>query len=141
MLLLLALASAALGAGVPEGWRMKDRFAGFRFECRGRFDREEWAVQVREYADELSAFGWVQLSPAGTVVGEFRGTKQVGPWMRDFLDTGPDDTAGEYSCDIKTYADTKIRFHFSHFKVLDARRHTCFPEPPHACRDGRAEEA
>ena len=140
--LLLCLALVSHASDVPAGWRMRDRFGGFRFECRGAFDRDAWALQVRDYADELSGFGWVQLSPVGTVVGEFRGTKQTAPWMREFLEAGPDESAA-FACAVEEYPDTKIRFHFSHFKVMDPRRRSCFRKPPHACGpiDAAAAEA
>ncbi len=35
--------------------------------------------------------------------------------------------------DLKDYPDTKIKLHFSHFKILDHARKTCFREPPHQC--------
>ena len=34
---------------------------------------------------------------------------------------------------IKDYEDTKIKLHFSHFKILDKRRITCFRDEPHTC--------
>ena len=129
---LLVGAFASVGVAVPPGWRMVDRYAGFRFECYGRFDREAFAIAVRDMADGLSGFGWVQISPAGTLVGEYRGSKQSAPHMKKFLREGPAD-AVNYRAEVKDYADTKIRFHFSHFKILDRRRETCFEEPPHAC--------
>jgi hypothetical protein len=130
----LALATCCAAKPVPDGWRMQDRFRGFRFECSGEFDRNEWAVSIRDFADELSGFGWVQLSPAGSLVGEFRGTKQTGQWMRQFLEEGPGVTNDRrFGCSFLEYEDTKIRFHFSHFKVLDQSRRTCFSEPPHSC--------
>lgn len=33
----------------------------------------------------------------------------------------------------KIYEDTKIRLHFSTFKVLEDNRDTCFVDPPHQC--------
>lgn len=90
-------------------------------------------MRVRDYAEEISGFGWVQLSPAGTVAGEYRGGKATGPWMQDFLDTGPEDAGDEYACELHWYEDSKIRFHFSHFLIMDPRRRSCFKEPPHAC--------
>jgi hypothetical protein len=112
---------------------MQDRFAGFRFECAGRFDREKWVLAIQDFADELSGFGWVQLSPSGSVVGEYRGSKATGPWMSEFLMDGPEDKDSGYSCQVHSYADTKIRFHFSHFQIMDPRRRSCFAESPHAC--------
>jgi len=35
--------------------------------------------------------------------------------------------------DIKDYESTKIMLHFSHFKILDDSRVTCFRDPPHQC--------
>ena len=34
---------------------------------------------------------------------------------------------------VKDYEDTKIKLHFSHFKLLDSRRETCFRDEPHSC--------
>ena len=31
------------------------------------------------------------------------------------------------------YEDTKIKLHFSHFKICEDDRETCFREPPHQC--------
>ncbi len=36
---------------------------------------------------------------------------------------------------IKDYEDTKIKLHFSHFKILDKRRITCFRDEPHICEN------
>ena len=36
---------------------------------------------------------------------------------------------------IKYYTDTKIKLHFSHFKVLGPERETCFRDAPHQCED------
>jgi len=36
---------------------------------------------------------------------------------------------------MQVYSDTKIRLHFSHFKILDAERDTCFLDKPHQCSD------
>lgn len=38
-----------------------------------------------------------------------------------------------HQADIKDYESTKIMLHFSHFKILDDSRVTCFREPPHQC--------
>ena len=100
-LLLLSLSTASSLPG--EGWRARDRFAAFRFECSwpaasasSASDlraRRAFAVAVRDYADELSAFGWAQLSHNGSagasVVGEFRGTPSTAPLFRAKLERGP----------------------------------------------------
>ena len=36
---------------------------------------------------------------------------------------------------IREYEDTKIKLHFSHFKILDAERTTCFRDEPHQCEE------
>ena len=35
----------------------------------------------------------------------------------------------------QVYSDTKIRLHFSHFKILETDRDTCFLDQPHQCSD------
>ena len=34
---------------------------------------------------------------------------------------------------IKDYENTKIKLHFSHFKILPDERETCFRDAPHQC--------
>jgi hypothetical protein len=36
---------------------------------------------------------------------------------------------------IKEYRDSKIKLHFSHFKILVEDRITCFRNQPHQCED------
>lgn len=42
----------------------------------------------------------------------------VGPKMQDRLRKGPGDVCKVHSFDAKDYTDTKIKLHFSHFKIL-----------------------
>lgn len=73
------------------GWKMTDRFTGFRFECsiRKGSDRVSFIEAVRDEADALSGFGWVQVAKtSGNVVGEFRGNKLTAGMMQRFLATG-----------------------------------------------------
>ena len=42
---------------------------------------------------------------------------------------------------ILVYADTKIRLHFTYFKVLDPDRNTCFLQAPHKCADENVDVA
>jgi hypothetical protein len=71
--------------GQPEGWKMTDRFYGFRYEI----SFTEWdssALQkIIEEADDLACFGWVQESPSHTIVGEARCTKARGPIFEERL--------------------------------------------------------
>jgi len=134
------------------GWRQSDRFSSFRYECtdkeenglslssskRSYFNRRAFAVAVRDFADSITGFGWVQIadkgSETGSIVGEFRGTRSSANLFRDFLEKGPDDAQSSfYSAQIENYPDTRIRYHFSHFLILDDDRITCFDRPPHQC--------
>lgn len=126
MFSLSVLAEGSDRAGEREGWRMVDRFLGFRFAVDGSSVSEAEVVQE---ADRQACFGWVQRTVVGGLVGEARCHKARGATMVEWLRTN--DPAAE----IKVYPDTKIRLHFSHFKVLDSSRDTCFTDPPHQCSD------
>ena len=138
------------------GWKQTDRFSAIRFQCTDNlneeslsnsvisskheyFSRRLFTVAIRDFADSLSAFGWVQItnkgSEKGDLVGEFRGTRSSATLFREFLETGPEDAQKSiYSCQIEEYPDTRIRYHFSHFIILDDERITCFEHPPHQCK-------
>lgn len=128
-----------------DGWQMSDRFSGFRFEIhffKNKVDTITLKNTIRAKADNLSCFGWVQDSPNNTLVGEARCNKNMGFKMKRFLrGEDPDDQTmygyqfGDFHTVIKVYEDTKIKLHFSHFKILDSRRETCFRDEPHKCED------
>ena len=120
----------ALGSGVPEGWRMADRFVGFRYQLTPRLQADVKAL-IRDKADELFCFGWVQDSK-DTVVGEARCKKQAGLALQSYLRSLAAD-AEEGSIVFRDYPDTKIRLHFSAFKVVSPGRNTCFRDAPHKC--------
>jgi hypothetical protein len=149
--------------GTPAGWRMQDRFSGLRFELAMHLPESAAGAagagpliraMVAE-ADRLYGFGWVKElgwdrgpSSAGgdasahgagrptTLVGEFRGSKRAGPAFVEWLRRAPDIDG---NVRVKEYEDTKIRYHFTHFRVLprDDGSVTCFPEPPFACKEAR----
>lgn len=132
LLCMLVLPAASdHGAGWTEASRA---MSAFRFEAEGIYDKRAFAIQLRQLADDVSGFGWVQISNNGTgnVVGEFRGVHRTGGLMKQFLRDGPRD-AGRYVAQILDYEPARIVFHFSHFKLLADKRRTCFPSPPHAC--------
>ena len=129
LLMLLQYAAAQ-----PKGWAMTDRFSGFRYEVFGHVQGVNFEQEVQNKAESIGCFGWVQSSTRGTAVGECRCAKKTGPLMKKWLKTGPGNVQIDKT-DIKDYADTKIRFHFSHFRILDADRETCFEDPPHSCND------
>lgn len=127
----------------PPGWRMVDRFDGFRFEVHGRVQGVWFRRSTQRQADELACFGWVQNTARGTVVGEARCGKLAGKKMREWLKHGPE-LAEVERLEIKTYEDTKIKLHFSDFAILEDERRTCFRDDgPHDCatveagKDGR----
>jgi hypothetical protein len=132
---LLSFLLIHLAHGQPEGWRMVDRFYGFRYEITGQNLFEKGFEQAaRHEADVLGCFGWIQKSHRGSLVGEARCNKIQGPKFQEWLSRGPDG-ATEINMEPKIYADTKIRLHFSSFKVLEESRDTCFLDQPHQCAE------
>lgn len=115
-----------------------ERYFGFRFEA-GASDGaalQRFMGDVVAAADQHSAFGWIQERPGATpaLVGEVRATKGDGAQLLALLHAGPAYVPeGGYTADVLTYTDTRIRYHFADFRVLDAARKTCFPTPPHKC--------
>lgn len=92
-----------------------------------------------------ACFGWIQ-EKLGTesLVGEVRCNKRMGEKMKEYLEStlplesqiptignGPNATINRTH--VKVYSDSKIRLHFSHFKVLHNKRITCFRDEPHKC--------
>ena len=117
----------------PPGWRMTDRFHGFRFEIHGTVQGVWFRKSTQEKADELACFGWVQNTRTNTVVGEARCGKRAGKIFQEWFNTGPATATVERS-HIKVYKDTKIKLHFSDFAILEDTRQTCFRDDgPHSC--------
>ena len=114
----------------PPGWRMVDRFYGFRYELEGTdlFDSDLEEAIVKK-ADEMGCFGWIQKTDKGSYVGEVRCAKQRGPIFQEWLRTYNNVIAAAH---FKVYEDTKIRLHFSTFTILPEDRDTCFLDKPHA---------
>lgn len=117
----------------PEGWRMIDRFYGFRYEITGP---NVLAVGFEEAAEKeaerLGCFGWIQKTKIGSLAGEARCNKVQGPKYQEWLEKGSHG-ASITSFETKVYHDTKIRLHFSKFRVLEETRDTCFLDSPHQC--------
>ncbi|CAM9846957.1 unnamed protein product [Phaeothamnion confervicola] len=130
--IVLASAAAQPGVNLPAGWSMEERFHGFRYEVHGDFDSDSYCEAAAAVAEELGCFGWIQHTSRGTLVGEARCRKENGPKVLDWLRRGPAQTAVG-RVEVKDYEDTKIRLHFSHFRVLEDERRTCFRDPPHQC--------
>ncbi|CAN0115175.1 unnamed protein product [Pylaiella littoralis] len=118
---------------IPEGWRMKDRYHGFRYEAVVDPGCQFYTEAAQAAADELACFGWIQQTSANTFAGEGRCSKATGQKMQDRLRQGPSYTCTVDKFEAKDYPDTKIKLHFSHFKTLDEERKTCFRDAPHQC--------
>ena len=97
------------------------------------------AIQAK--ADEYNCFGWTQNQGSDRVVGEVRCNKKAGPLVQEWIENGsyPAGVSVE-TVNVKVYEDTKIKLHFSHFKILDGQRITCFRDEPHQCMKEEAEE-
>lgn len=111
---------------------MVDRFYGFRFELVGGGTNSDQTTltTIQSEANTMGCFGWVQaLKPSGNVVGEARCSKGRGLMFKDWLEN----SAASGKANFQVYADTKIRLHFSHFKILEQDRETCFLDAPHQC--------
>ena len=136
-LLAAVLAVLAVVAAQPDGWAMTDRFHGFRYELTLKYidNVGKYIDSIQMEADKRNCFGWVQQTSSDKlhIVGEVRCAKPKGEdilqWFRDLKGAIVDDVK------ILVYPDTKIRLHFSHFKVLDSDRDTCFLDEPHKCVD------
>jgi hypothetical protein len=97
MICLFHVSSALLGVLVlyvcflqvlcqPDGWKMTDRFYGFRYEITPNSYDSVILQKVLSIADDYSCFGWVQESPAKTIVGEARCSKARGPIFQEKLE-------------------------------------------------------
>jgi len=140
---------------------MEERYSGIRFSIRGNGGLQDADLHLKEKiqqkADELFCFGWVQDSKTD-IVGEARCYKELGHKLKLYLVQGLKSEIAASSnanasltnsahtpiatlsplireTDILSYADTKIKLHFSHFKILDEERITCFRDHPHQCED------
>mmetsp|Transcript_16576 Transcript_16576/g.15917 ORF Transcript_16576/g.15917 Transcript_16576/m.15917 type:complete len:152 (-) Transcript_16576:111-566(-) len=117
----------------PEGWRMIDRFYGFRYSIN-LIDADSVAT-IRQFADALGCFGWIQNVGDEKYVGEARCSKSNGIKFEEAVRSLSSEV------ETKVYSDTKIRLHFSHFKVVETTRETCFLDEPHKCKDLFDEES
>ena len=122
-----------------DGWKMVDRFFGFRYEISEKPEPAADALieALVAKANSLKCFGWTQrIITKESVVGEVRCMKKAGSKMKTWLEN-----YDESMKEILVYADTKIRLHFTYFKVLDPNRNTCFLQAPHKCEDEKVDTA
>lgn len=132
--MLLTSSSIAWVSSQPDGWKMTDRFYGFRYELSSSSFSSNFEATIQQRADEVGCFGWIQNTPESKKVGEVRCSKDQGPKFASWL-TSEAQQSPKVNGEIKVYPDTKIRLHFSHFKILEEKRDTCFSDPPHQCKD------
>lgn len=84
-ILVCLLVSVLLCGAQPNGWKMTDRFFGFRYELIGNVVNNGVEEFVQQNADRLGCFGWIQKSPRNTLVGEARCSKKQGPIFEDLI--------------------------------------------------------
>lgn len=82
-------------------------------------------------ADSLSCFGWAQDTQRHSIVGEVRCNKYAAAHFYEWFESNEQVKVRK----LKTYENAKIRLHFSHFKILQKERQTCFSDEPHQCID------
>jgi hypothetical protein len=131
VLLLLQACLCSITLAQQDGWKMTDRFYGFRYEVEVQTGAEAdvLVAAMTARATENKCFGWAQkITTKDSVVGEVRCMKKAGMIFKEWLEAYDASTK-----QILVYADTKIRLHFTYFKVLEEERNTCFLEPPHRC--------
>jgi hypothetical protein len=120
-------------------------------------------LKLQEVADLLLCFGWTQKTYTGKIVGEVRCREKVGIHFQNLIlnelestilsnsdsrhkeegsrtqgenvEMKPIQVSSKLESSIYVYEDTKIKLHFSHFKILDMDRITCFRDEPHKCND------
>lgn len=138
--------SATIPHPLPTGYYPEDRFLGFRYVLTGsgisKYDPMDLMGAIVERADELFCFGWVQQTKSTKILGQDAYAGEARCWIEEgeifqtFLRDELKELLHEfddYDIVFKEYTDTKILLHFSHFKVLDSRRNTCFRDEPHQC--------
>ena len=72
-----------------------------------------------------------------TLVGEVRCNKHNSKKIKQWMTSMQHHPEGSFvtGIEIKDYEDSKIKLFFSHFKIVDDNRETCFRDTPHQCND------
>ena len=93
-------------ANENDGWRMIDRFYGFRYELL-HCSNLNYELYIQNLADEMGCFGWIQRLPLGTdqfkLVGEARCSKKQGPLFQNRI---KDD------CKVNSSSNHAIRYNY-----------------------------
>ena len=70
----------------PDGWKMTDRFYGFRYELQGEnIDKQQVLESIQNEADNFACFGWAQETHHGSIAGEARCSKARGKVFQEKL--------------------------------------------------------
>ena len=86
-------------------------------------------IDARIFVDQI------QNTAKGSLVGEARCNSRATAMFREYLEKGPENARISKS-NVYVYPDTKIKFHFSDFRILVDEHKTCFDGPelsPHLC--------
>lgn len=142
LVVLIKLTTSSNQYQESDGWRMVDRFYGFRYELLNCPD-VNFEAHIQKIANQMGCFGWIQRLPIDSssnngfkLVGEGRCSKMQGPLFHNKIKTDcSSDMIEKIKFNDMIYADTKIRLHFSSFKILEPSRETCFLNEPHQCND------
>lgn len=73
----------------PDGWKMTDRFYGFRYEIFGKVVDQSVLDGIQTKANSMGCFGWVQVGRTNNIVGEARCSKAKGKMFQDWLENMP----------------------------------------------------
>jgi hypothetical protein len=68
----------------PDGWKMEDRFYGFRYQIATP-EKSSAIDKIQRAADDLGCFGWVQNPRDDVYVGEARCSKAHGPKLEEVI--------------------------------------------------------
>jgi hypothetical protein len=73
-----------------DGWKMTDRFYGFRYEAAGQGLTDFTILEsIQAKANSMGCFGWVQVAKQVNIVGEGRCSKAKGKVFQDWLGALP----------------------------------------------------
>ena len=81
---LIFISLMVLSLSQPDGWKMTDRFYGFRYALVGEVPPSTEET-ILKYADSQGCFGWVQRNVNIGLVGEVRCAKERGSKFKDWL--------------------------------------------------------
>ena len=77
-------------AAQPDGWKMVDRFYGFRYEAFGKMFDNTLLESIQTKANSMGCFGWVQVGQKSNIVGEARCSKSKGKVFQEWLEKLPE---------------------------------------------------